>query len=135
MTSESKIRVLITKVGLDGHDRGAKAITTLLREAGFEVVYLGRFQTPQSIVRAALQEDVDIIGVSCLCGEHFTFIPIILELLRENKREDLPIVIGGIIPRDDMPRLKEMGVAEVFTWGASSDEIARFIREEVRHGR
>lgn len=127
MSAEEKIRVLITKIGLDAHDRGAKAISTLLREAGMEVIYLGRFQTPESIVKAAMQEDVDVIGISSLCGAHLTLVPEVISLLKENKVE-IPLVLGGVIPQEDIPAVKETGVTEVFTWGSTSDQIAKYIR-------
>ena len=126
-----KIRVLITKVGLDSHDRGAKVVSTALREAGIEAIYLGRFQTPEGIVRAALQEDVDVIGVSCHCGEHLSLVPQILSLLKENKAEHLPLILGGVIPKEDIPDLKALGVKEVFLSGSDSEEISRFVREVV----
>ena len=130
MNDEKKIRVLITKIGLDAHDRGAKAISTLLREAGMEVVYLGRFQTPESIVKSAMQEDVDVIGISSLCGAHLVLVPEVISLLSGN-RVEIPVILGGVIPREDIPALKETGVSEVFTWGSTSDQIAKYIQKLV----
>ncbi|MBI4618896.1 MAG: cobalamin B12-binding domain-containing protein [Desulfobacterales bacterium] len=117
MESERKIKVLITKVGLDGHDRGAKVVSSLLKEAGMEVVYLGMFQTPENVVRAAIEEDVDVIGLSCLSGEHITFTPRIMKLLKEKRIDGVLFIIGGVIPLEDIPVLKDMGVNEVFTAG------------------
>ena len=131
MASEQKIRVLMTKVGLDGHDRGVKVVSAYLREAGMEVVYLGRFQTPESIVRAALQEDVDVIGVSCLDGEHLPFTPRIIALLKENK-VNIPVIIGGVIPQKDIPALKRRGVSEVFPPGSSMEQIVEYFRTIAR---
>ena len=118
-----KIRVLIAKPGLDGHDRGAKVIARMLRDAGMEVVYTGLRQTPEMVVEAALQEDVDLIGLSMLSGAHMTLVPRIVALLEENEMLDVPLFLGGIIPHDDLPALTEMGVAAVFGPGSSSDEI------------
>jgi len=128
--ADRKIRVLMSKVGLDGHDRGIKVISGYLREAGMEVVYLGRFQTPESIVNAAIQEDVDIIGVSCLDGEHLPFTPKILGLLKKNKA-DIPVIVGGVIPKKDVPLLKKMGVGGVFTPGTPLKDIVEHIRDTV----
>ncbi len=131
MTSEKKIRVLMTKVGLDGHDRGIKVISAHLRDAGMEVVYLGRFQTPESIVSAAIQEDVDIIGISCLDGEHLPFTPKILDLLKKNKT-DIPLLVGGVIPKVDVTALEEMGVNRIFLPGTPLEDIAEHIRNAVK---
>jgi methylmalonyl-CoA mutase C-terminal domain/subunit len=130
--SERKIRVLIAKPGLDGHDRGAKVIARTLRDAGMEVIYTGLRQTPEQIVTAALQEDVDCIGLSILSGAHTVLIPRLMELLREKGLEDVLVLIGGIIPNEDIPKLKELGVAEVFLPGTSTQDIVTFIREHVR---
>jgi methylmalonyl-CoA mutase cobalamin-binding domain/chain len=121
------IRVVIAKPGLDGHDRGAKVIARALRDAGFEVVYTGLHQTPEQIVETAIQEDADAVGISILSGAHMTLVPRILELLRENGAEDVIVVVGGTIPRDDAAALKEMGVAEVFTPGAPLSAIVDFL--------
>jgi methylmalonyl-CoA mutase C-terminal domain/subunit len=128
---ERKIRVVIAKPGLDGHDRGAKIIARALRDAGMEVVYTGLHQTPEQIVETAIQEDADAVGVSILSGAHMTLIPRILDLLRENGAEDVVVVVGGTIPTDDARELKEQGVAEVFTPGAPTSEIVDFLRAKV----
>jgi methylmalonyl-CoA mutase, C-terminal domain len=125
--SERKIRVLIAKPGLDGHDRGAKVIARTLRDAGMEVIYTGLRQTPEMIVNAALQEDVDVIGLSILSGAHLTLTPRIMELLRENDMEDVKVILGGIIPEEDTTKLKEMGVAGVFGPGSDTSDIVSFI--------
>ena len=127
-----KIRVLITKVGLDSHDRGAKVITASLREAGMEVIYLGRHQTPERIVKAAIHEDVDVIGVSCLCGEHLPLVPKVIELLRENSARDIPVIVGGVIPREDIPTLKNAGVSEVFPPGTPMSKLVECIETLVQ---
>src|SRR5678815_1824656 len=115
-----RIRVLVAKPGLDGHDRGAKIIARAFRDAGFEVIYTGLRQTPEQVVNASLQEDVDVIGLSVLSGAHMTLIPRILELMKKEKLNDVLVVIGGIIPDPDIPKLKELGVSEVFQPGAST---------------
>jgi methylmalonyl-CoA mutase C-terminal domain/subunit len=125
------IRVLIAKPGLDGHDRGAKIVARALRDAGMEVIYTGLRQTPEMIVEAALQEDVDVVGLSILSGAHMTLFPKVLALLRENGMEDVIVVGGGIIPPDDVATLREMGVDAVFGPGTRLDEIAGFIRAAV----
>jgi methylmalonyl-CoA mutase C-terminal domain/subunit len=129
--SERRIRVLVAKPGLDGHDRGAKIVARALRDAGMEVIYTGLRQTPEQIVNAALQEDVDAIGISILSGAHNTIIPRIRELMREQKLDDVLLVVGGIIPDEDIPALKELGVSEIFQPGASTQEIVEFIREHT----
>lgn len=126
-----KIRVLIAKPGLDGHDRGAKVIARSLRDAGMEVIYTGLRQTPEMIVEAALQEDVDVIGLSILSGAHMALTPRIMELLRENGIEDVKVVLGGIIPDEDVPALKAMGVNAVFGPGTNTDDIVKHIRAVV----
>jgi methylmalonyl-CoA mutase C-terminal domain/subunit len=125
------IRVVIAKPGLDGHDRGAKVIARALRDAGFEVVYTGLHQTPEQIVETAIQEDADAVGISILSGAHMTLVPRILELLRENEAEDVLVVVGGTIPKDDAAALRELGVAEIFTPGAPLSGIVEFLRERV----
>ena len=126
------IRVLVAKPGLDGHDRGAKVIARALRDAGMEVIYTGLRQTPEMIVSAALQEDVQVIGLSILSGAHNVVVPRILELLREKEMTDVLLVLGGIIPDEDAQQLKAMGVAEVFQPGATLEKIINFIRESVK---
>jgi methylmalonyl-CoA mutase C-terminal domain/subunit len=126
------IRVLVAKPGLDGHDRGAKIIARALRDAGMEVIYTGLRQTPEMIVNAALQEDVQVIGLSILSGAHNAIMPRIMELLREKEMTDVLVVVGGIIPDEDAKELKNMGVAEVFQPGASLEKIVTFIRESVQ---
>lgn len=130
--SERKIRVLIAKPGLDGHDRGAKVVARALRDAGMEVIYTGLRQTPEQIVTAALQEDVDAIGISILSGAHMTLFPRIVNLAREKGLEDILIFGGGIIPDDDIPKLKALGVSEVFTPGASTETAVKFLQENVK---
>ena len=130
--SERKIRVLIAKPGLDGHDRGAKVIARALRDAGMEVIYTGLRQTPEQIVSAALQEDVDAIGVSILSGAHMTLLPRIIDLARERGLSDVLIFCGGIIPQEDIPKLKEIGISEVFTPGATTVDAVSFLRENVK---
>jgi len=132
--TEKKIRVLIAKPGLDGHDRGAKVIARALRDAGMEVIYTGLRQTPEMIAAAAAQEDVDVIGLSILSGAHNTLCPRLLELLREKKMEDVPVIIGGIIPEADIPGLKKAGIAAIFLPGTSTQEIVDFIRGHVGQG-
>lgn len=129
------IRVLVAKVGLDGHDRGAKVIATALRDAGMEVIYTGLRQTPEMVVNAALQEDVDAIGVSILSGAHNTVFPKILQLLKEKKMDDVLLTGGGIIPGEDMKVLNQMGVGKLFAPGTPTAEIAGYIREWVKENR
>ncbi len=129
------IRVLVAKVGLDGHDRGAKVIATSLRDAGMEVIYTGLRQTPEMVVNAALQEDVDAIGVSILTGAHNTIFPKILSLMKEKGMDDVLVTGGGIIPPDDMEKLNAMGVGKLFSPGASTTEIADYIKEWVKENR
>jgi methylmalonyl-CoA mutase cobalamin-binding domain/chain len=122
-----KIRVVIAKPGLDGHDRGAKIIARALRDAGMEVIYTGLHQTPEQIVETAIQEDADAVGISILSGAHMTLVPKILDLLRERGADDVLVVVGGTIPADDIAELKRQGVAEVFTPGAPTSEIVEFL--------
>ena len=129
---ETKIRVLVAKPGLDGHDRGAKIIARALRDAGMEVVYTGLRQTPEMIAAAALQEDVDAVGISILSGAHNTLCPRIVNLLREQGMDDCLVLVGGIVPQEDIPRLKEQGVAEIFLPGTSTEDIVKFLREKVQ---
>ena len=132
MPAEKKIRVLVAKPGLDGHDRGAKVIARALRDAGMEVIYTGLRQTPEMVVHAALQEDVDVIGLSILSGAHNAILPRVMELLRQNKMEDVLVIIGGIIPDQDIPGLKQAGVSGIFLPGTPMNEIVEFIRENVK---
>ena len=129
--SEKKIRVVVAKPGLDGHDRGAKIIARALRDAGMEVIYTGLHQTPEQIVETVIQEDADAVGLSILSGAHMTLVPRVLELLREQGAEDVVVTLGGTIPSDDVKELKDLGVAEVFTPGASTQEAVDFIRNAV----
>lgn len=131
---EKKIRVLIAKPGLDGHDRGAKVVARILRDAGMEVIYTGLRQTPEMVVAAALQEDVDVIGLSILSGAHMTLIPKVAELAKEKGVGDVLFLVGGIIPDDDVVTLREIGVDGIFGPGASSEEIVSFITENSKKG-
>jgi methylmalonyl-CoA mutase C-terminal domain/subunit len=128
---DKRIRVLVAKPGLDGHDRGAKIVARALRDAGMEVIYTGLRQTPEQIARAAVQEDVDAIGISILSGAHNTIMPRVCDLLRAEHMDDVLLVVGGIIPEEDIPGLKKAGVAEVFQPGASTQDIVEFIRGHV----
>src|SRR5256884_7039688 len=130
--SSRRIRVLVAKPGLDGHDRGAKVIARALRDAGMEVIYTGLRQTPEMIAAAALQEDVDAVGVSILSGAHNTLCPRIISLLRDQGMKDTLLILGGIVPQEDIVRLKEQGIAEVFLPGTSTEDIVTFLRENVR---
>lgn len=130
--SERKIRVLVAKPGLDGHDRGAKVIARALRDAGMEVIYTGLRQTPEMIAAAALQEDVDAVGISILSGAHNTLCPRIVNLLRENGMDDTLVLVGGIVPQEDIPTLKANGVSEIFLPGTSTEDIVAFIKANVR---
>ena len=129
--SEKKIRVVVAKPGLDGHDRGAKIIARALRDAGMEVIYTGLHQTPDQIVATVIQEDADAVGLSILSGAHMTLVPRVIELLREQDAGDVPVVVGGTVPADDIVELKALGVAEVFTPGAPTQDIIEFIRGTV----
>ncbi len=128
----SKIRILIAKPGLDGHDRGAKVVARSLRDAGFEVIYTGLRQTPEAIVATAIQEDVDAIGLSILSGAHGTVFPRVVELLKEKDAKDIVVFGGGVIPEDDIPALYESGVARIFTPGTPTDDVVRFINENIK---
>jgi len=131
MTSE-KIRVLVAKPGLDGHDRGAKVIARAFRDAGFEVIYTGLRQTPEKIVNAALQEDVDVVGLSVLSGAHMTLCPRIMELMHKEQLDDVLVLVGGIIPDQDVTKLKECGISEIFQPGSSTEDIVTYVKEHVR---
>jgi methylmalonyl-CoA mutase C-terminal domain/subunit len=129
--NKGRIRVLLAKPGLDGHDRGAKVVARALRDAGMEVIYTGIRQTPEMIVEAAIQEDVDVVGLSILSGAHLELFPPIIEGLRRKGREDVLVIAGGIIPEDDIPALQQMGVKAVFGPGTSTEDIIRFIQKEA----
>ena len=129
MTSPTKpIRVLIAKVGLDGHDRGAKVVARCLRDAGMEVIYTGLHRTPEEVVAAAVQEDVDVLGISLLSGAHMTLVPRIVELMRQARAEDVRLVVGGVVPDEDLPALRAMGVADVILQDTPPDEIVARVR-------
>ena len=130
--STKKIRVVVAKPGLDGHDRGAKIIARALRDAGMEVIYTGLHQTPEQIVETVIQEDADAVGLSILSGAHMTLVPKVVELLKAQQAEDVLVTVGGTIPADDIPELKELGVSEVFTPGAPTQDIVDFIQSSVR---
>jgi methylmalonyl-CoA mutase C-terminal domain/subunit len=129
---DRKIKVLVTKVGLDGHDRGAKVIASLLKEAGMEVIYLGMYLMPKDVVDAAIDEDVDVIGLSLLSGGHLVFTPLVVEEMKKGGLDDVLLLVGGIIPSEDVPILKEMGVHEVFPAGSLTEPIITYIRNHVR---
>ncbi|WP_196594810.1 cobalamin B12-binding domain-containing protein [Pectinatus sottacetonis] len=129
---EKRIRVLVAKPGLDGHDRGAKVVARALRDAGFEVIYTGLRQTPEQIAEAALQEDVNVIAMSILSGAHPHLFPKVVELVREKGMDDVLIIGGGVIPEGDIPALKKAGIAEVFTPGTKTGDIVKFIKEHVK---
>jgi methylmalonyl-CoA mutase C-terminal domain/subunit len=133
-STDKKIRVVVAKPGLDGHDRGAKIIARALRDAGMEVIYTGLHQTPEQIVETVIQEDADAVGLSILSGAHMTLVPRVLELLSAQEIDDVLVTVGGTIPADDVPQLKELGVAEVFGPGASTQQIVDFLRTAV-HGK
>jgi len=128
----NKIRVLIAKPGLDGHDRGAKVIARALRDAGMEVIYTGLRQTPEQIVETAIQEDVEVIALSILSGAHNYLFPKVMKLLRENNIGDIVVIGGGVIPEEDIPELKKIGIAEIFTSGTNTRDIIKFIKEKVK---
>lgn len=129
---ERKLRVLVAKLGLDAHDRGAKVVARAYRDAGFEVIYTGIYQRPEQVAEAAIQEDVDVVAVSSLAGAHATLIPHLIQLLKDQGADDVLVLAGGVIPEDDIPTLKEAGVAQVFGPGADLDDIVRFTRENVK---
>lgn len=131
MNQKRKIRVLVAKPGLDGHDRGARIIARTYRDAGFEVVYSGLHQTPEEVVQAAIQEDVDMIGLSSLAGAHMYLFPRVVELLQENNADDIVVCGGGIFPEDDIPKLKKAGIKELFTPGTALDDVVKWVKENV----
>ena len=130
--NEERIKVIVSKVGLDGHDRGAKVVATLLKEAGMEVVYLGMYQSPEGIVKAALDEDADVIGVSYLSGEHLVFTPKIVDEMKKQGLDDVLFVVGGSFPPEDIPAMKEMGADRVFRGGSLTEDFVNYIHENVR---
>jgi methylmalonyl-CoA mutase C-terminal domain/subunit len=130
--AEHTLRILVAKPGLDGHDRGAKIIARALRDAGMEVIYTGLHQTPEMIVSAAVQEDVDAVGLSIMSGAHMTLFPAVIDLLKAKGAGDIGVFGGGIIPDDDIPRLKKLGVAEIFTPGSSTQDIVQWIRGHIQ---
>jgi methylmalonyl-CoA mutase C-terminal domain/subunit len=132
LSKERNLRIIVAKPGLDGHDRGAKIIARALRDAGFEVIYTGLHQTPEMIAAAAIQEDVDAVGLSIMSGAHMTLFPAVIENLRQNGAGDVLVFGGGIIPQDDVPRLKELGVSEVFLPGSTTQTIIDWIRKNIR---
>ena len=129
---ERKLRILVAKPGLDGHDRGAKIVARALRDAGMEIIYTGLHQTPEMVVSAAIQEDVDAVGMSIMSGAHMTLFPAVLDLLRSRGAVDIRVFGGGIIPDDDIPRLKELGVSEIFTPGSSTQDIVKWIQQNIQ---
>jgi methylmalonyl-CoA mutase, C-terminal domain len=129
--TEKRLRILVAKPGLDGHDRGAKIIARALRDAGFEVIYTGLHQTPEMIAEAAMQEDVDAIGLSILSGAHMTLFPAIIDLLKQKGLDDVAVFGGGIVPQEDVPELKKLGVQAIFTPGATTQEIIEWVRANV----
>ncbi len=131
MATKKRIKVLVTKVGLDGHDRGAKVVSSLLKEAGMEVIYLGMFQRPESIVKAAIDEDVDVIGLSYLSGEHLIFTPKIVEEMKKNRVDDVLLIAGGTFPAEDIPTMEEMGIDKVFRAGSLTGSIVNYINDNV----
>ncbi len=133
--SRKKIRVLVAKPGLDGHDRGAKVVCRALRDAGMEVIYTGLRRTPEEIVNAAVQEDADLIGLSILSGAHPILFPKIIKLLQEKGAGDIPVIAGGIIPEKDIPKMKKAGIREIFLPGTSTQDIVKWIKENIPRGR
>jgi methylmalonyl-CoA mutase C-terminal domain/subunit len=129
--AEAKYRVIVAKPGLDGHDRGAKVVARALRDAGFEVIYTGLFQTPEQIAETAIQEDADAVGLSCHSGAHMTLFPKVVAALRERGVNDVVVVGGGVIPADDIPKLQAAGIEKIFTPGASTQDIAAWLRERL----
>ncbi len=135
MVRNRKIKVLLSKVGLDGHDRGVKVIASLLKEAGMEVIYLGMYQTEQNIVKAAIDEDVDVIGVSYLSGEHLVFTPKIVEEMKKNDLDDVLLIAGGTFPPEDIPVMEKMGIDKVFRAGSLTEPIADYIKNNIKKGK
>lgn len=129
---QKKIKVLLSKVGFDGHDRGVKIIAIILRDAGMEAIYLGKHQTPESIIAAAVQEDVDVIGISYHAGQHLNYTPQIVKMMKRSKLSNVLLVAGGVIPREDIPKLKDMGISEVFPPGTPASQIVNCIKGKVQ---
>lgn len=130
--TETPIRVLVAKIGLDGHDRGAKVVARALRDAGMEVIYTGLHRTPEEVVTAALQEDVDVLGVSCLSGAHMTLVPRVLDLMKLAGADDIPVVVGGVFPDDDVPLMKQLGAADVVGQDSPPSEVVNVIASVAR---
>ena len=124
-----RIKAVVSKLGLDSHERGAKLVASALKDAGMEVVYLGSFQTPENVVKTAIQEDVDIIGLSCHSGEHLTLVPILFEIMEEKRLKNIPVIVGGVIPKENVDALKDIGVREVFTYGTTMDQVVEFVKK------
>ena len=124
-----RIKAVVSKLGLDSHERGAKLVASALKDAGMEVVYLGSFQTPENVVKTAIQEDVDIIGLSCHSGEHLTLVPILFEIMEEKGLKNIPVIVGGVIPKENVDALKDIGVSEVFTYGTTMDQVVEFVEK------
>jgi len=123
-----KIKAIISKLGLDSHERGAKLVAAALRDAGMEVIYLGSFQTPEGVVNTAIQEDADIIGISCHCGEHLTLLPILVDIIKTKKIDNIPVIAGGVIPKENISDLKKMGVKEIFGYGTTMSEVVKCVQ-------
>ncbi len=122
-----RIKAVISKLGLDSHERGAKLVASALKDAGMEVVYLGSFQIPENVVKTAIQEDADIIGLSCHSGEHLTLVPILFEIMKEKGLKNIPVIIGGVIPKENVEELKRLGISGVFTYGTTMDQVVEFV--------
>lgn len=124
-----KIKVVISKLGLDSHERGAKLVASALKDAGMEVVYMGSFQTPEGVVNTAIQEDADAIGLSCHSGEHLTLVPILLDLMKEKKLDNIPVILGGVVPKENVPDLKAKGIKEVFGYGTTMSQVVEYVKK------
>ncbi len=122
-----RIKAVISKLGLDSHERGAKLVASALKDAGMEVVYLGSFQIPENVVKTAIQEDADIIGLSCHSGEHLTLVPILFEIMKEKGLRNIPVIIGGVIPKENVEELKRLGISGVFTYGTTMEQVVEFV--------
>lgn len=124
-----RIKAIISKIGLDSHERGSRLVASALRDAGMEVVYMGSFQTPESIINTAVQEDADIIGLSCHSGEHLTLVPVMINLMHDKHIENIPVIVGGVIPKDNIPDLLKIGIKRVFGYGTTMEEVVSFVKE------